>query len=1114
MIKRYLFLLVMAIGAYSCTTKEPKKLLVPVSVSVSNIDFINRITENDSINVVDFQYCYNGGGVGIGDFDNDGWPDVVFTGNQVQSKIYLNKKNLQFEDITEVSGLNTNGSWVTGVTVIDINSDGLIDIYLSVAGPECNNDCDNLLFINQGVNAQGIPKFKEQALAYGLNDGNYSQQSVFFDYDSDGDLDVFILHNGNYGFDKNNPLPKRYMEPHLNDLLLRNDSVAGLDHPFFTDISKSSGIVHGGFGLGVGINDINKDGLTDIYVANDFITEDLLYVQRRHKDSIAPWFEELSKNYISHASHNGMGVDFADINNDALPDIVVADMMPEQYDRQKKMLGSMNYERYLFALRNGYGAQYVRNTLQLNNGFLDNAPVKASEVGYMAKVTSTDWSWAPLMIDLDNDADKDLYISNGYVKDVSNLDYINYSSENNMFGSSEDRLKKQKDFAGKLKSIHLSNYIFENLGEVNFKDVTKTWTTPVPSFTNGVAYADFDKDGDIDLILNNINEPATLLNNTTSDAKEKYYLRIELTGPLLNISGIGADIEIWVDGIVQSHYQSVVRGYLSSVEPIVHFGVKSHVVDSIKVRWPNNRINVLKGVKSNQVIKVSYDNSKLPKSTSSKSVEARLFKSITGLFDYKHKENNFNEYALQPLLMRQYAQMGPCTAAANINTVLGDEVFIGGSKNKPGQIWAQDKDGNFQVQQQLDADYEDTDAIFIDVDNDLDLDLIVTSGGTEFGKTSKFYADRLYRNNGAGFFDPAEILMPNSNESTQLVRPFDFDNDGDLDLFLGARIVPGNYPDLPVSKILKNDNGKFVTLIDSGIDTIGMITDALWCDVDKDDRPDLIVVGEWMPITVYKNNINGFSKMVLEWVDKDDNAVSTNGWWNAIAKADFDGDGDLDFLVGNQGLNSILKPTQSKPVYLYKNDFDRNGSNDPIIGVYAKDGNNQKLMPLHSRDDIVAQLPKLKRKYLRYDDFTKTNFQQILGIKDLKSQTLSASMFSSSYVENLGSGKFKITELPQKCQVAPINDILIEHLNQEDGLTVLLVGNDFTSEAIYGRADGLTGITLEWYDNNFEVKTSKESGFYVPGQSNHLLKFVDYNGKNRILASQNNDSLQVFSVNN
>ncbi len=1094
-----------------CTGPEKRYRFVQVDVSKSGIGFANTIVENDSINVIDFQYCYNGGGVGIGDFDNNGLPDVVFSGNQVPSALYLNKGDLQFDDITEVSGFTTH-SWATGVSIVDINADGFDDIYLNVAGPDCRGDCPNLLFVNQGLDDNGVPKFREQAKAYGLDDGNYSQQSVFFDYDGDGDLDVFILHNGNRGFSKNSPLPKRYMEPHLKDFLLRNDSVAGLGHPYFTDISESAGIVHGGFGLGVGINDINNDGLTDIYVANDFITEDLLYVQKRHADSISPWFEESSKMYLGHASHNAMGMDFADANNDGLADILVVDMLPEQYERQKKMVGGMNYEKYLLALNNDYGSQYVRNTLQMNNGAINGRPLKTGEVGFMAGIASTDWSWAPLLLDLDNDGDRDIYISNGYVKDVADLDYINYASGNNMFGSTEDRMKKQKDFAGKLDSIFLPNYIYENKGELQFEDVSGQWTEREPTYSNGVAHADFNQDGDLDLVMNNINDTATLLENTTADTPEKHFLRIKLKGTHKNPKGIGSKISVWQDGRLQLHFQSVVRGYLSSVEPIAHFGVSAGLIDSLEVRWPDGKINKFHDVAIDQVLEVDIVKADSVFKDPSRVGKERLFSDKMGLIDYVHEESTFNEFALQPLLMRQYSQSGPCMAAANIDGKAGEELFIGGSKNQPGEIWFQDVDGAYRARQQLDAEYEDTDAIFVDIDGDKDVDLYVTSGSSEFFQASEYYNDRVYLNDGTGFFERNEEIVPETSNSTQIVRAADIDNDGDIDFFIGARILPGRYPELPQNRILINEDGRLQEMKNSGVTEIGMVTDALWEDIDQDGLLDLMVVGEWMPISIFKNEKSQFSPMTTEFIDKDDASISTTGWWNCVAKIDLDNDGDLDFVFGNQGLNSVLRPSVSEPVYLYKNDYDGNGSTDPVVGKYMSSGEDRKLVPLHSRDDVVNQLPSLKKFYLRYDDFTKVDFEQLLNIKNLETETLRAKTFASSYAENLGNGRFRLIELPRPCQVAPVNDILVDDFDKDGKEELLLVGNDFTSEAIYGKSDAFTGMLLEINNGAFEAVVSKESGFYVPGQSNHLLKIVDRSGKEFVVATQNDASLRVFST--
>jgi len=1093
----------------NCQGNKRDKRLIILDSETSGIDFTNRITENDSINVVDFQYCYNGGGVGIGDFNNDDLPDLVFTGNQVSSSIYLNQGGLKFIEITERANFKTS-SWVTGVSIVDINSDGRDDIYLNVGGANCNENCYNLLFVNQGLNDEGIPVFEEKAAEYGLNDGNYSQQTVFFDYDGDDDLDAYIVHNGDAGFSKNNPVPKKFMPDHLKDHLLQNDYSEELGHPVFTNVSKASRIDHGGYGLGIAINDMNNDGLIDIYVANDFITDDLLYIQKRHEDSVRSWFEEESKTYMAHTSHNAMGVDFNDINNDGLPDILVVDMLPEDSRRQKLMIGSMNYEKYLLNLSNDYSAQYVRNTLQLNNGHLNSRAIKASEVGFLSNISSTDWSWSPLMIDLDNDGDKDIYISNGYVKDVADQNYINFSSSSNMFGTSEERKKNQKEFADNLDSIYLPNYIFENIDGFRFSDVSESWTEEKPSFSNGVAYADLDLDGDLDLIVNNINQKAFLIENTTSNDTTSKYLRFRLRGKSENRHAIGAKVFIWSNGEVQQQFQSVIKGYLSSVEPILHFGLKTKYADSVKVVWPNNTITHLKRIATNQVMTLNISDAK-DESKSSKNTSGLLFERREDILKFYHKESHFNEFALQGLLMKQYSQFGPCLAAANIDDKDGDEIFVGGSSGIPSSIWFQNDNGEYVVKQYLDERFEDTDAVFVDVDGDNDLDLFVTSGSSEFGKASEFYQDRVYLNNGEGFFERSKNWEYSNHESSHFVRPVDIDNDGDIDLFVGSRILPGNYPQSISSKILINTNGKFVKDEQPILNNIGMITDAIWEDIDSDGWQDLVVVGEWMPIRVLKNNHGSLQNMSTTWFDKENKHKNTSGWWNTIGKADFDNDGDIDFIFGNQGLNNFFHPTENRPLYLYKGDYDKNGSLDPVLGMHSNDEKG-KLIPVHSRDNVINQLPSLKKYFLSYNKFSDVSFEKLLDIKDLSKETLSASTFESIYAENLGNGIFRIYPLPMECQLSSINDFLIKDYNEDGYMDVLIVGNDFSSEAIYGKADASNGMVLFGSKNGFVPSPPNESGFSVPGQSNHILQIRNDMGKLLIVASQNKDSLLVFSI--
>ncbi|QLE01958.1 VCBS repeat-containing protein [Galbibacter sp. BG1] len=1112
---KLIIFLVIGLSCFSCKKSTDEGTVFSfVESGDSGIDFANTIIENEEVNIVDFQYCYNGGGVGIGDFNNDNLPDIVFIGNQVSSRIYLNNGSLNFSDVSQEANFKTE-KWITGVVIVDVNADGWDDIYLNVGGADCTRqDCKNLLFVNQGNNENGIPVFLEQAHQYGLDDENYAQQAVFFDYDYDGDLDVYIVHNGNSGLDKNNPVPKKYLPEHLNDVLLRNDFDEQLGHPVYMDVSESAGITHKGFGLGVGINDFDNNDLIDIYVANDFITEDLLYLQKKNKTNDSVFFEESSKKFLGHETYNAMGVDFNDSNNDGLPDILVVDMFPEDYERQKKMLGMMNYERYLLAQRNDYSSQYVHNTLQINNGSLDGFPLKSSEVGFMKGIFSTDWSWAPLMMDMDNDGDRDVYITNGYVKDVTNLDYVNYSSTNNMFGTEEVRRQRKLEYAKNLDSIHLPNFIYENDGNKTYNDVSNDWIPERSSYSNGVAYADFDKDGDLDLVVNNINEKAFLLENKTSIDTTKHYLQINLKGDAKNPHAIGAKVILWENGVSQYHFQSVVRGYLSSVEPIVHFGVLQNTIDSIIVKWPNGKRSKLLNEKSDQEITLKISEANIANSKNTIDEVTRLFALKDSLLSYRHKENVFNDYAVQNLLVRQYSRLGPCVATANVDGEPGDEIFIGGSKGFPGTVWFQDSSNKYIPKQEFDADFEDTDASFFDADGDGDLDLYITSGSTEYPANSKFYKDRLYLNDGEGHFSIAENLIADLRESNNIVRPCDFDQDGDMDLFVGSRIVPGSYPAIPKSTLFLNETEKFTELGNGIFENMGMITDAIWEDVDGDGWKDLLVVGEWMPVKVIKNNKGVLEPMKTIFIDKSGNKKDTEGWWNCIASGDFDKDGDIDFLVGNQGLNGFILPKENKPLFVYNKDFDNNGSLDPVMAQYYTVDGESKLLPIHSRDNIMNQLVILKRKFFSYEQFANTSFVDLLGIESLEKETLQARTFASSYLENLGNGTFRVMELSEECQIAPINDFLVGDFNKDGYLDVLVVGNDLSAETLYGEYDALNGLFLEGSENGFKPIKSDVSGFYVPGQSHHLVKFKDKNSEEFILSTQNDDFLKVFKVQN
>ena len=1101
------FILGLCLSMLSCDTDPKKNLFEFVDSDSSHIEFNNAIVDNDSINPSDCLNCFNGGGIGIGDFNNDGLSDIVFGGNQVPTALYMNKGSLEFEDITKASKLITD-SWVTGVSIIDINADGFDDIYLSVASTSCDNNCPNQLFINQGLDTNGIPTFKEEAKAYGLDDPNYSTQAVFFDYDLDGDLDVYIVHNKNsLKYNRNFARPKHTWPGFLKDYLLRNETIEGVDHPVFVNVSEEVGLTHKGFGLGVGIADFNDDQLIDVYVSNDFITEDLLYINKAHKDSLNPGFDEVNKDYFGHMTTNGMGMDIADLNDDGYWDVFVLDMFPNSYNRQKRMQVQMKYNMHMKTRFNGYSAQYMRNTLQLTNGHLNGNPIRSSEVGFLYGVSSTDWSWAPLMLDFDNDGDKDIYITNGYIKNVIDYDYIAF-----MQNSSKSALKgNQEEYMKNLPSIVEPNFFYEQTDRDEFKDVSDLWSEAVPSLSNGVAYADFDLDGDLDMVVSNINAKAFLLENKASDQLENHFLRIKLQGPAKNKHAIGSKITLWHKNSEQHYFQSVIRGYLSSVDPIAHFGVTDVIIDSLQIIWPDGKRSFLKDIQADQILEVTFESGENFKKPTAKS--AGPFQKANSLITYKHEENNFNEYANQQLLMRQYSRSGPCLVAGNIDGKPGDEIFIGGSAGKSGSIWFQDESGTYFPKQMLDSIYEDTDALMIDIDNDKDLDLYVSSGGTEFKKNSENYKDRIYINDGTGTFTISPKSLPDMFESTACVRAVDIDRDNDLDLFIGGRITPGNYPQTPESSILINTDGVFKKQVNEEFSELGMVTDAVWSDLDADGWQDLLVVGEFMPVKAFKNDQGTLKKMPLKWLDKEGDQITTEGWWNSIATADFDADGDLDFVLGNQGLNGYVKPTKNYPIHIYNKDFNNDGKLDPLLGQYFEFEGEKTLFPIHTKDDIKKQYPETVIHFYSYEEFAKVSFKGLLEIKDLDTETLKASTFESSYAENLGDGNFMLSALPKALQVSTLNDLLIDDFDNDGHSDILAVGNDLTAESTYGQFDALTGLFIKTNGKDFDIVPSRASGFYVPEQSNHMIKITDRNGRNFILAGQNNNELRVFEIN-
>ncbi|MEM9361863.1 MAG: VCBS repeat-containing protein [Bacteroidota bacterium] len=1094
----------LTVGFSSCTSKAREVLFVEMDAEDTNIHFVNSINPTDEINIIDFQYCYNGGGVGVGDFNKDNYPDLVFTGNQVSSKIYLNQGSFKFKDITEESDFTTS-AWITGVSIVDINEDGWDDIYLNVGGSNCSGDCNNLLFVNQGLNADGVPTFKQQALQYGLDESEYAQQTVFFDFDLDGDLDAFILRNGNVKFDKNAPLPKKYFPNHLTDILLKKETDS-LGQMVYRDISKEVGIDKKGFGLGLGINDFNNDGWPDVYVGNDFITNDAIYINRT--DERSPGFDDRAAHYMSHQTYNSMGVDVVDINNDQHPDITVLDMLPDRYERQKKMIGQMNYDKYQLALNNDYIPQYMRNTLHIHNGTIGEELLKFSEISFMKGMAKTDWSWAPLWADYDCDGNKDLFVTNGYGKDITDLDFINYTQQNNVYGTVESKNKRLKELVAGQPEVKLQNFFFKNDSIFNIQDVTSDWITTNPSLSNGAAFADLDLDGDLDLIVNNLDQKAFVLQNLRSEKLNYQYLKVKLLGTQKNKDAIGAKVKLWSKREVQVHYQSVVRGYLSSVEPGAFFGLNDSVVDSLQVIWPTGEISQIIKPDINQTITFSIQDAR--KRVKQNKSDRTIFHAADKILPLIHKENQSNDFVFQSLLLSQQSKLGPCMAKTKLKDLQGEVLFVGGSHGEPGNLFAL-KDGSYVATNTFESDYEDTAALFFDIDNDGDKDLYVGSGGNEKEPQSEYYQDRIYVNLGKGEFKQEPDLLPKFTSSTSCVRANDFDKDGDIDLFVGSGIVPRNYPKAPKSRILVNTQGKFEEKVNSELESLGMIKDAIWQDLDADGWDDLIIVGDWMPIVVFKNQSGNLKRWEVNFSNLSGEKRETSGWWNCIEVADFDNDGDPDFLIGNQGLNNFTNPSEGYPMYIYTKDFDTNGSIDPLVGAFSETEKGLKLKPLHSRDDVMKQLVLLKNQLLSYNDFASTDFVELLNIKSLSEETLSATLSKSVYVENLGNFNFKIQPLPNQCQYGPINDFLVNDFNEDGVLDVLAVGNDFQSETNYGGYDAMNGIFLAGNGNGFfNVVPTSKSGFYVPGQSNCLIELDTGNKESLVVAAQNNDKAKVF----
>ncbi len=1078
--------LLLGVILFGCNQSNKKKFY-KLDSDDTGIFFNNVNAENEQINIFTYEYLYNGGGVAIGDINNDGLSDIYFSSNNLENRLYLNKGNFKFEDITSLSGAGCQKGWKTGVSMVDVNADGWLDIYVCRSADGDPNNRKNSLLINNGDLT-----FTDRASDYGLDDESYSTQSVFFDYDRDGDLDAFLLNHSllqisnSFNIKAINRVD-RY--PHVGNKLLRNDNGQ------FVDVSDSSGIYGpaSNYGLGVGVSDFNNDGWPDLYISNDYVDSDKLLINDQQGKFIMA-----TDSMLSQISQFSMGLDIADLNRDGNMDIMTLDMLPEDNKRQKLLFGPEHYYVYSMMQKNGYSNQCMRNMLHLNNG---NGSF--SEIGQIAGISNTDWSWSALFADFDNDGFQDLFVSNGYKRDFTNHDFLNYKADQEI----KITQKKEGIYTEMIKKIPSSkptNYLFKNSGGYQFNDVSAEWGFDEGGLTHGAAYADLDNDGDLDMILNNMDETAGIYRNNIGDQLKNNYLKIKLSGKDHNRFAIGARVIVFAKGELIIREQYPVRGFQSSIDPILHFGLDSVTyVDSVHVYWPKGNLQIIKGTSVNQVLTIKEADTTNP-ITPVKSISNPLFEEIK-MTQINHIENEFVDFLIQPLLPRMYSTKGPAMIIGDVNGDELSDLFIGGGKGHKGAIYLKNEGGDYSLSEQnFDSNPEDVDASFFDADGDGDQDLYVVSGGYEFSSNEKGLQDRLYINKGDGKFEKSENRLPFFLSSGSCVRPFDYDGDNDLDLFVGGSIVPGEYPKIPTSYLLENDGGGFFKIVTSTVapelQKIGMVSDAKWADFNGDGLEDIVVVGEWMGIKILINENGKFSDKSDEFLDD-----AYKGWWNTIDVNDLDGDGDMDFIAGNLGMNNQMKPSVESPVTLQYADYDGNGSVDPILFYHIQG----KSFPYASRDELIAQLPMLKKRFVDYESYSSAVYNTIFTEKEQKlSKELVATTFETSVFINDIHKRFSRIPLPIQAQFAPVFSIAAVDVNGDDILDIVLGGNLEKTRVRTGKYTGNNGFVFTGTaDGSYHYLNQSNSGLNVSGDVRKII--VD---ENRLLFGRNNSYVMAYEI--
>lgn len=1117
---KYLLIAAAPLLLFSC---RKATLFERVTSSQSGIKFNNEVTENDSINPLDKLNIYNGGGVGIGDFNNDGLQDIYFVGNQVANKLYINKGDFKFDDVTQAAGVGGSGGWGRGVAVVDINNDGLKDIYVCYTLLNDPKKRTNLLYINTGPDKNGVPHFKESAAEYGLQINAHSTMASFFDYDNDGDLDMYLTINEVQANDNTSAFRPIIKDGSARSTgrLYHNVYDPVLKHPVFKDVSKQAGILIEGYGHATSIADFNRDGWKDIYVTNDFLPNNILYINNHNGT-----FTDRSQEYFKHTATSAMGQDVQDINNDGLADVFELDMDPEDNYRKKMFMPGISYQLYQNFDTYGYQYQYNHNALQLNQGprLGQNDSIGApvfSEIAFMSGVAQTDWSWGPMITDFDNDGFRDIVVTNGYPRDVTDHDFIAFRNESFAVAS-------KKQVLSQIPIVKIPNYAFRNNGKLQFEDVTKSWGMDIPSFSNGCAYADLDNDGDMDVVINNIDDEAFVYRNTArdKDKTDNNYLHIQFKGGPGNKDGIGAWADIYYGkGKHQVYENTPFRGYLSTIQNIAHFGLGNVTrVDSVVIKWQNGKEQVLRNVKTNQLLTVNEKDAQKPYTLTYGGIAKQaLFSEVTRDLGirYTNQDDDYIDFNVQKLLPHKFSEYTPAIAVGDVDGNGFDDMVVGGTSKYPAQVFLQQANGKFTQRALYEPNsslaFKDEGLLLFDADGDGDLDLYAASGGYEQEPGSKSYQDRVYANDGKGNFTLQANALPANFTSKLCVKAVDYDKNGKLDLFVSGRVNPWNYPKPVSSFILRNDsrNGqiKFTDVtptVAKSLVNLGLVCDASFTDYNNDGWPDLVITGEWMPVTFLKNDHGTFKDATA-----DTQIAGDLGWWNTIAGGDFDHDGDIDYIVGNTGLNTFYQASEKYPMYITAKDFDNNESYDAFPSLFLKDRNGEmKEFPAHTRDDVVKQMISMRIKFQNYKSFAVATMDSVITPEMRKGAIrLKATNLKSCYMRNDGNGKFTLIPLPIEAQLSQLSGIIIDDVDGDGNLDAVLSGNDYGTDVSTGRYDAFNGLVLKGDGRgNFKPLSILQSGIYIPGDGKGLVKLRGAGNKYLLAASQHKGPLKVFEL--